>query len=129
MKNDTGALYRARDWCILVQRPMRSDAVIVMGVTFQNATQMRLAQDNDVVHTLTPDRSDQPFSKAILPRRGWRNGLIADAHGTQSACDDGAVDPIAVTDHVAWSFTHTGEVQGSIPCAPTIKPFNEGCFP
>jgi hypothetical protein len=65
---------------------------------------MRLAQDNDVVHTFTPERAVQPFSKAILPRRGWRNGLIADAHGTQSACDDGAADPIAVTDHVAWRF-------------------------
>src|SRR5450755_4277461 len=31
---------------------------------------MHLAQDNDVVHTHTPDRSDQPFGKAILPRRG-----------------------------------------------------------
>jgi len=29
---------------------------------------MRLAEDNDVVHTFTPDRSDQPFGKAILPR-------------------------------------------------------------
>jgi hypothetical protein len=31
---------------------------------------MHLAQDNDVVHTFAPDRSDQPFGKAILPRRG-----------------------------------------------------------
>jgi hypothetical protein len=35
---------------------------------------MHLAQDN-VVHTLTPDRSDQPFGKAILPGEagavGW----------------------------------------------------------
>jgi len=30
---------------------------------------MRLAQNNDVVHTLTPDRSDQPFGKAIRPGR------------------------------------------------------------
>src|SRR6516162_8095631 len=29
---------------------------------------------------------------------------VSDAHGTQSACDDGAVDPIAVSDHVAWSL-------------------------
>ena len=29
---------------------------------------MRLAEDNDVVHTFTPDRSDLPFGKAILPR-------------------------------------------------------------
>jgi hypothetical protein len=42
---------------------MRSDAVIVAGVGFQDATQMRLAQDNDVVHTFTPDQSDQPSAK------------------------------------------------------------------
>jgi hypothetical protein len=32
---------------------------------------MHLAQDNDVVHTFTPDRSDQPFGNAFLPGRGW----------------------------------------------------------
>src|SRR5580692_9653179 len=62
---------------------------------------MRLAQDNDVVHTLTPDRSDQPFGKAILPRRGWCNGLVPDAHGAHSACDDAAIDPVAISDQVA----------------------------
>jgi hypothetical protein len=38
---------------------------------------MHLAQDNYVVHTLTPDRSDQPFGKAILPGRGWCSRLFA----------------------------------------------------
>jgi hypothetical protein len=27
---------------------------------------MHLAQDNDVVHAFTPDRSDQPFGNAIV---------------------------------------------------------------
>jgi hypothetical protein len=45
---------------------------------------MHLAQDNDVVHTFTPDRSDQPFHKAILPRRGWCGRLVPDAHGALS---------------------------------------------
>ena len=40
---------------------MRSEAIVIVGVGFQDPTQMHLAQDNDVVHTLTPDRSDQPF--------------------------------------------------------------------
>src|SRR6516162_10568267 len=59
---------------------------------------------NHMIDALAPDRADQPFSKAILP--GWsRCGRpVSDAHGTQSACDDGAVDPIAVSDHVAWSL-------------------------
>jgi len=47
---------------------MRSDVIVVASVKFQNRAQMCLAQDDDVVHTLTPDRSDQPFDKAILPR-------------------------------------------------------------
>src|SRR5258707_6416337 len=89
---------------ILVQRPMCSDGVVVMGVRLQNLTQMRLAQDNDVVYTLTPDRSDQPFGKAVLPGRGWRGRLVPDAHGAQSACDDAAIDAIPVADEVTRSF-------------------------
>jgi len=42
---------------------------------------MCLAQDDEMVHALAPDRPDQPFGKAILPRRGWRGGLVPDAHG------------------------------------------------
>jgi uncharacterized protein (DUF1810 family) len=37
---------------------------------------MDLAQDNDVIHALTPDRPDQPFGKAILPGRGWCGRLV-----------------------------------------------------
>src|ERR1700678_3413989 len=80
---------------------MRSDAVVIISIRFQNPAQMRLAQDNDVVHTLTADRSDQPFGKAILPRRGWCGRLVPDAHGAQSACDDAAIDPVAIADQVA----------------------------
>ena len=62
---------------------------------------MRLAEDDKMIHTLAPDRSDQPFGKAILPRRGWCGRFVPDAHGAQSACDDGAVDPITTTDEIA----------------------------
>ena len=61
-------LNRTRDWSIFVQRQVRSRFIVVANVIFQNLTQMSLAQDNDVVHTFTPDRSDQPFGNAILPR-------------------------------------------------------------
>jgi hypothetical protein len=44
---------------------MRSE-IIIAGVRFQNSAQMRLAQDNDVVHTFTPDRSDQPFDAGVM---------------------------------------------------------------
>jgi hypothetical protein len=45
---------------------------------------MHLAQDNDVVHSLTPDRFDQPFGKAILLRLGQCGRLVSAARGAQS---------------------------------------------
>src|ERR1700730_7696357 len=83
---------------------MCSDAIIIVGVGFQDPTQMHLAQDNDVVYTLTPDRSDQTFGKAILPGRGRCGGLVPDAHGAQSTRDDAAIDPVAIADEVARSL-------------------------
>jgi hypothetical protein len=65
---------------------------------------MRFPQDNDVVHTFTPDRSDQPFGKSILPGRRWCDGPIPDAHGAQSARKDAAIDPVAIADHVVRRF-------------------------
>src|SRR6266480_2417092 len=84
--NDSNPLNRASDRSIFVQRPVRSDAVVVTSIVAQHSAQMRLAQHDEMVHTLAPDRSDQPFGKAILPRRGWCSRLVPDTHGTQSAC-------------------------------------------
>jgi hypothetical protein len=83
---------------------MRSDVVVVACVRLQNLAQMHLAQDNDVVHTLAPDRSDQPFDNAVLPGRGWRGRLVPDAHGAQSARDNAAIDPIPIADEVVRSL-------------------------
>src|SRR6201982_403804 len=83
---------------------MCSDAIIIVGVGFQDPTQMHLAHDNDVVHTFTPDRSDHTFGKAVLPGRGWCDRLVPDAHGAQSACDDAAIDPIAIANEVVRSL-------------------------
>ena len=65
---------------------------------------MCLAQDNEVVQALAPDRSDQPFGNAILPGRGWCGRLVPDAHGAQSARDDAAIDPVAIADEVVRSL-------------------------
>src|ERR1700686_4742599 len=82
---------------------MRSNAVVIGRIAFQNPAQTFLAQNDDMVQTLAPDRSDQPFGKAVLPGRGWCGRLVPDPHGSQSACCDGAIDPIAITDHVTRS--------------------------
>jgi len=64
----SGALNRARDRSIFVQRPMRSDLVVIAGIGLQDPTQVSLAHDDEMIEALAPDRSDQPFGKAVLPR-------------------------------------------------------------
>jgi hypothetical protein len=54
-----------------------------------------------MLDALAPDRSDQPFGEAVLPRRGWGNGLVTYAHGAQSARDGSAIDAIPITDQIA----------------------------
>jgi len=87
------SLNQARNWRIFVQGSMRSEDIVVVGVGFQDLAQMHLAQDNDVVRTFTPDRSDQSFGKATLPRRGWCGRLVRvpmarnmKAHGKLERC-------------------------------------------
>jgi hypothetical protein len=59
--NDSGPLNGARDRRIFIQWSVRSDVVVITSIGSQDSAQMRLAQDDEMVHTLAPDRSDQPF--------------------------------------------------------------------
>src|SRR5271163_3818541 len=79
---------------------MRSDLVVISSIGSQDPAQMGLAQDDKMVHTLAPDRSDQSFGEAVLPRRGCCSRLVPDTHGTQSARDDGAIDPVSIANEV-----------------------------
>ena len=65
---------------------------------------MRLTKNDDMIQALAADRPDQPFGKAILPRRCRCGRLVPDAHGAQSACDDGTIDAIPIADEVFWGI-------------------------
>jgi len=83
---------------------------------------MRLTQCDEVIHALSPHRSDQSFGKAILPGRSRCGRLVPDAHGAQSACDHGSVDAITITDQVFWMLI-PGECLGNL----TRNPFSRCC--
>src|SRR5262245_19312528 len=70
-----------------------------------------------MVDALAPDRSDQPFGEAVLPRRAWRDRLVTDAHGPQSVRDSSAVDAIPITDQVARRLSPR-ECFGDLACDP-----------
>src|SRR5262249_711857 len=98
--DDSGTLNGTKGRCIFVQRPVRSDVVVIASIGSQDPAQMGFAPDDEMIETLAPDRSDQPFSEAILPRRRRCDGLVPDTHGTQTAGDDGAVDAITIANNV-----------------------------
>src|SRR6202790_4357607 len=83
---------------------MCSDVVVVTSIGSQDPAQMRLTKNDDMIQALAADRPDQPFGKAVLPRRGWCGRLVPDARGAQSARDDAAIDPVAISDEVVRSL-------------------------
>src|SRR5207248_7901174 len=70
-----------------------------------------------MVDALASDRSDQPFGEAVLPRRAWGDGLVADPHGAQSVRDGSAIDAIPIADHVARRVSPR-ECFGDLACDP-----------
>src|SRR5438876_7050255 len=70
-----------------------------------------------MVDALASDRSDESFGEAVLPRRAWGDGLVADAHGAQSVRDGSAIDAIPIADHVARRLSPR-ECFGDLACDP-----------
>src|SRR6266566_9656059 len=110
-------LDRAIDRSVLVERPMSPQLIIISGILRQYPAQVRFAQNNHMVDALASDRSDQPFGEAVLPRRARGDGLVTDAHGSESARDGSAVDPIPITDQVARGLIPM-ECFGDLACDP-----------
>ena len=52
---------------LLTQREMSSRRVVVGQVRAKNATQMSFIENDMVVETVSPNRSDQPLHVGILP--------------------------------------------------------------
>src|SRR5258708_4382237 len=96
---------------------MCSNVVVITSIGSQDSAQMRLAQDDDVIQTLTPDRSDQPFGTAILPRSGCGTALVPDATGAQAAWDDNAIGWTPVSIHIARSDVARKSL-GYVTCTP-----------
>src|SRR5438445_10305860 len=69
---ELGWLDGARRGCILLEREMRSRAVVGAKVAGQTATEMSLAQDDRVVEKLTAEGADDSFGGAVL-RAGARS--------------------------------------------------------
>ena len=90
---------------------MGSGAVMVRKVRSQDATQVRLAQHENMVQTLAPHRADEPFHERILPRAGGRGQDFTDSHALHALPERVTVDAVPIAEEVGrrgvvWEGVH-----------------------
>src|SRR3984893_16986036 len=96
-QNATNGMYRSRRRRVLVDRRVGASLIIVGRVRSQQMAKMPLAEHDNVVKTLPPDRTDRPFAISVLPRRSRRGWPIPNGHCPKAADEDVTVDGVAVT--------------------------------
>src|SRR5947207_14706440 len=88
---------------------------------------MPLAENDNVVKTLPPDRTERPFTISVLPRRSRRGWPIPNAHRPKAADEDVTVDGVAVTNDVSRRYFPTiglgelREIHSAVGCAVTAS--------
>lgn len=91
---------RPEVWNILVEREMGARPVIVSKIATQDAAEVSLAENEPVTQALTPDRADEPFREAILPRALRRREHLLDPHALQAVPKWLTVDAIAIAKEI-----------------------------
>jgi hypothetical protein len=97
---DRGELDGRDVGCVLVEREVRASPLIVADVTGQDAAQVSLAENENVIQALAPDRADAPLRERILPRavRGGKDFL--GMHPLHAVPNLLAVDLVAIAEEI-----------------------------
>jgi hypothetical protein len=88
--------------CILGEGEMGPGVMVVLEIRGQDISQVALAQDDDVVETLAPNRADQAFGERILPWAVRRREDFVDPHALHAVPKVLAVDLVTVAQEVGW---------------------------
>ena len=96
--------FRRLDWPsvrrVLVEREMSSSAVIVREVRGQDASQMPLAEHDDMLQALASHRADEPLDEGVLPGAVRRREDFTDPHPLDSLPKPLAVDGVAIAQEI-----------------------------
>jgi hypothetical protein len=87
--------------CIFGEGEVRSGAVVIAEVASQDLTQMALAEDDDVVETVVPDRADQAFGERILPRTLSGREDFLDPHALHALAEGVTVDGVSIAEEIS----------------------------
>ena len=86
--------------CILREGKVGPGAVVISEITSQDVTQVALAQDDDVVETVAPDRVDQAFGEGILPRAPGSREDFSDLHALHALAERVSVNRVAIAKEI-----------------------------
>jgi hypothetical protein len=85
---------------VLVEREMGARVMVISEVTRQDAAQVSLAQDEDVVEALAANRADQALGERILPRAVGRRENFLDLQALHAVAEVLAIDLVAIAQEV-----------------------------
>src|SRR5262245_17974819 len=74
--------------------------MVVRDVRDQDVSQVALAEDEDMIETLSPDRADEAFPEWILPRTSGSREDFLDLHALHTLAEGVPVDRIAIAQEI-----------------------------
>jgi hypothetical protein len=93
-------LDRPSVWGILGESEMGPGVMVVPEIRSEDVSQVALAQDDDVVETVPPDRPDQAFGEGVLPGAVWRREDFTDSHTLHTLLKRVTVDAVAIAEEI-----------------------------
>src|SRR5260370_12818789 len=79
-----GKLHATRSWAVFVEREMRSGVMMILKIARQDAAQVTLVEDDDVIQTFTADRTDETLGVGVLPGGSRGSDDLRDSHRSNS---------------------------------------------
>ena len=89
-----GGLDRARIGCVLPKRQVRARPLVVGEVRVEQASEMPLAEDDDVVEALAADRPDDALDVRILPGGSWGSADVGHPERFDGVAEGGVEDRV-----------------------------------
>ena len=85
--NGAGSLNAAPERRILVQGEVRSNGIVISGISTQCTAQMCLVEDDQMIETFPVDGSDRSLDVSVLPSAARGDRPVSDAHRLDAALE------------------------------------------
>src|SRR6202030_1394488 len=82
---------------------MSAGTLVIVDVRGEDAAQMALVEDHDVIQTLAANRADHALDVRVLPGGACCRGHFSDSHRRDPVAEDRAVRGVAVAQQKARS--------------------------